>query len=129
MNRITKYFLSKNNMLVGAAIIVMIMTGCEKYVIESTEINPDDTRSFATDILPIFAKNGCTACHGGGIKPDLRPDKAYDALISGGFINTDKPKSSKLYNQLVNKASHQPKTSVDEEKYILYWITQGAENN
>lgn len=129
MNRIAKYFLSKNNMLVGAAIMVMILTGCEKYVIESTEINPDDPRYFATEILPIFAKSNCTSCHGASLKPDLHPDKAYDALISGGYVNTANPGSSKLYLQLVNKSSHQPFTNVDEEKYILYWITQGAKNN
>jgi hypothetical protein len=129
MNRINRFFTKNKRIALGAVVFLTVLTACEKYVIESTEIDPNEPRSFQTDILPIFAKNNCASCHGGGIPPDLRAENAYNSLTAGGYVSVSNPESSKIYKQLINNSSHQPKTTPDEEKYILYWIAQGAKNN
>ena len=129
MNRIKRFFTLNRKIALGVALLGTVLVGCEKYVIESTEIDPNEPRSFQTDILPILEKNNCASCHGGGIAPDLRAANAYNSLTTGGFVTPGNGEGSKLYKQLVNNSSHQPKTTVDEEKYILYWINQGALNN
>jgi hypothetical protein len=129
MKRMKRYFEIKKMIAFAIVFCAISLIGCEKYVIKPTEIDPTKTLYFATDINPIFSKNNCASCHSGSIAPDLRADKSYNSLTTGGFVNVADPESSKLYMQLVNKSSHQPKTTVDEETYILYWITQGAKNN
>jgi hypothetical protein len=129
MNRINRFFTLNRKIALGAALVVTVLAGCEKYVIESTEIDPNEPRSFKTDILPIFSKNNCASCHGGVISPDLRAENAYNSLTAGGYVTPGNGEGSKLYKQLINNSSHQPKTTPDEEKYILYWINQGALNN
>jgi hypothetical protein len=129
MKRMKRYFEIKKMIAVAVVFCAITLIGCEKYVIKPTEIDPNAPLSYATDINPIFSKNNCASCHGGSVPPDLRADKSYNSLTTGGFVNVANPESSKLYVHLVNSSSHQPKTTVDEETYILYWITQGAKNN
>jgi hypothetical protein len=131
MNRINKYLKSKKYIAITFTFVAIYLIGCEKYTIESVPVNPTDPRSFKTDILPIFAKNGCAAasCHGGPVKPDLRPANAYTSLTNGKMYSVSTPESSKLYTQLLNSSTHQARTNETEEAKILYWITQGAKNN
>lgn len=129
MKRMKRYFEIKNMIAFAVIFCAISLIGCEKYVIKPTEIDPNAELYFETDINPIFSKNNCASCHSGSVPPDLRTDKSYASLTSGGYLNVSNPESSKLYVQLVNKSSHQPITTVDEETYILYWITQGAKDN
>ena len=93
-----------------------------------------DSVSFADDILPIFnAACNSAGCHNtGGVPPDLSPGRAYDALISGGFINVANPTDSELYQWMIgNRDLDMPLEGPDPEynALVLAWITQGAVNN
>jgi hypothetical protein len=123
-----RYFQLKKSLAFAIAFVAVSLVGCEKYVIESKEINPADPRSFKDEILPIFAKYNCTGCHAGSISPDLRAENAYASLKSGGLVIGTPPESAKLYKKF--SPTHSGITMLDEEKqYILYWITQGAQDN
>lgn len=123
-----RYFQCRRLLASAFVVAALFMVSCEKYVIESTEIDPTDPRSFQTEIVPIFTAN-CISCHGGAINPDLRADKAYNSLKNGSYYSVATPESSKIYKKLTESSSHQAKATTDQKKYILYWITQGALNN
>jgi len=106
------------------SMVIMFLSGCEKYIFEKPDM-PTDV-SFSADIQPIF-DNSCVSCHSGGIDPDLRPDNSYDALIDGGYVDTDDPESSVLYETL--RGTHDTRATEEEKLYILGWITEGALNN
>jgi hypothetical protein len=135
MKRMKRYFQLKKTVAVAIAVVAISLAGCEKFVIESTEINPSDPRSFKTDILPIFDSHSCTNCHVPGKNVlDLEPANAYASLKSNKCITGTPPASAKLYNHFVNSSGilipHSGITLLDVEKqYILYWLTQGAKDN
>lgn len=90
--------------------------------------------SFAQDIIPLFnASCNVSGCHNaGGIPPVLTADKAYDALISGNYIDVDAPENSELYQWLTGKRSTPmplsgPDPSINSK--VLAWIKQGARDN
>jgi len=125
-----RYLQFKKALTIAFAIAAISLVGCEQYVIESTVIDPNEPRSFQTDILPIFANHGCAAssCHGGTFLPDLRPDKAYASLKSTNCVTGTPATSAKLYKKFNNP--HSGITLLDSDKqYILYWIEQGALDN
>ena len=97
---------------------------CEKVILEPEEFN--ETVSFQDDIIPIF-NDKCVACHNGGRAPDLRPDQAFDALTSNGYVNTQDPEMSELYTILFE--SHSTRATPLEKQKILAWIKQGANND
>ena len=105
-------------------ILVLSLFACEKYIIPTPDIPVDI--SFSTQIQPIFDAN-CVGCHSGGMDPDLRPGESYDALIDGGYVNTDDPESSELYTKL--RGTHDSRATEEEKLTILQWITEGALNN
>jgi hypothetical protein len=82
-------------MAIGAFLIVPSCTYDEVLPYE-----PDPTVEvfFTQDIVPIF-NSSCNGagCHNGSVAPDLRPENAYDALWTGGFINVEIPEESELY--------------------------------
>jgi hypothetical protein len=128
MNRIKCIKQSKNILVFALMMIGILFTGCEKYIIESTEIDPNETRSFRTDIQPIFEKHKCSNCHPGVHSPDLSAANAYTSLKNGGFLTGTPPESAKLYKEFLTP--HNGVILLDEEKqYLLYWISQGAKNN
>ena len=108
--------------------MIVILTGCTKYEIPKPDC-PEDiptSVSFAGDVQAIFDQK-CLSCHGGGQAPDMRPGYAYDELIDGGYIDTDFPCSSSLYEKL--NGNHSGRTSEEETLTILGWISEGAEDN
>jgi hypothetical protein len=63
--------------------------------------------SFATDIVPIFARRGCDACHsGGGIGKDL------GGLMLDGSVN-------KIYSELVEERPGRVNLLMPETSYVL----------
>jgi hypothetical protein len=93
-----------------------------------------DSVFFADDILPIFNTSCNTSgCHNsGGVAPDLSPGKAYNSLISGGYLNIASPDNSELLQWMRgNRGLNMPLTGPDAEynSLVLAWITQGAKNN
>ena len=90
-------------------------------------IPPEQEVSFNTDILPIFEAYNCTECHnGGGVNPDLRPDRAYNALIPT-YVVSGNSLESRLYIKLAVDGHR----NVDSESLALIkkWIDDGAEND
>jgi hypothetical protein len=93
-----------------------------------------DPVSFANDLLPIFNQScNSSGCHNtGGVPPDLTTANAYDALISGGYINLSAPDRSELYLWMRGERGLPMPLSGPNENYnalVLAWITQGALNN
>lgn len=112
--------------------ILVALFSCEKvYLTEPPAVILDTTivYSYADTIQPIFNKN-CISCHGGGIPPDLTAVNSYDALINGGYVETDVAKAdqSLIYTKLLT-GSHDGRANNTEEALILVWIRQGAKNN
>ena len=127
-------------LIVPVLLIVGMTSGCyyDEVIYDPATYEEDpnggDLVSFNENILPIF-NAGCNAsgCHASGEEvPDLTANNAYNALINGGYIDTDNPKQSELY-RWVNGAGavDMPITGTDPDivNKILSWIQQGAENN
>ena len=101
-------------------------TSCEKVKILPFPFDPTVTWSLKTDIQPIFSSI-CITCHGGARSPDLREGKSFNSLTKGGYVNPPY-ETSRLYLQM--KSGH-PSSSLSDlnRNKILYWVTQGAQNN
>jgi len=104
-------------------VVVGLICSCEKYVIPKSDI-PTDV-SYSADVQPIFDTK-CISCHPPNKSLDLRPEFSYDALIDGGYVNTDDPESSTVYSKM--KEGH-GKATEEESNVVLGWIIEGAENN
>ena len=109
---------------------LMFASSCEYAWIDYEEVSVPDTVSFSNNVVPIFER-GCNAsvCHGGGADPDLRPDRAYNSLISGGYVNTDDPAMSSIYTSIIKGGSMEQYADPGDDEVILKWIEQGALNN
>jgi hypothetical protein len=107
---------------------VLSLSECAKYQIPKPEC-PEDVPtdvSFSGDIQPIF-NNSCVVCHGGGQAPDLSPGWAYEELIDGGYVDTDFPCESGIYQ--VFSTTHGDRATEEEILTILGWIYEGARDN
>jgi len=116
--------------------IIFFMAGCYKDRTVYFETGEEITRpvSFAADIIPIFnASCNTSGCHNtGGKAPDLSPNKAYNSLQNGGYLNTSAPESSELYLWMTGKkGTPMPVSGINKEynSLVLAWIKQGAQNN
>lgn len=112
-----------------AFLLIMSVAGfysCEKYGFTPPAVDPDTTWHLQTDIQPIFNAN-CVSCHGGSLSPDLRVDRSFQSLTKGGYV-TLPAESSKLYSKM-SDGSHLSRSTETERLKVLYWITQGAQNN
>ena len=117
------------------AVMLVLATGCYKDILDPGQdpSAPPQAVSFSGDLIPIFTTHCSTSgCHDAvpAHKPALTPDKAYNAIIGGGYVNLVVPASSILYGEI--KSGSMPpsgalKTS-DMQK-VLDWIRNGAPNN
>ena len=114
------------------------LTGCYKDVIiphSSDPAAPPQATSFAKDIQPVLIKScALSGCHSGSQAPNLSAATSFNALATGGYVNTGTPKSSSVYLWLTGKkAVAMPAGSANNPSNInalmLAWITQGAKNN
>lgn len=102
--------------------------------IDTTDIDTTDTTSvvdtisFAQDIIPFFTAK-CEICHKGSTPPDLRPSKAYNALINGGYVVAGNPENSPLYLSCKPGGSMKSYCSSAELKLLQRWILKGAKND
>ncbi len=108
-------------------LIILILAGCSNY--EYAVDCPDGLTdvSFQDDIQPIF-NNKCISCHSGSRAPDLSDGWAYEELMNG-FVDTDDPCASRLYEALSLPAHSDVGITEDDELTILGWIQEGAEDN
>lgn len=116
-------------------LLAMGFTGCYKDILSPGQdpSAPPQAVSFSGDLLPIFTAN-CTnsGCHDAvpAHRPALTADKAYNAITSGGFINTVVPANSIIYS--VVKSGEMPPSGAlkpSDIQKILDWIRNGAPNN
>lgn len=117
-------------MTVICVLCLIFASSCEYAWIDHGDAMLPDTVSFKTHLVPLF-EQGCNAsvCHGGSADPDLRPDNAYNSLISGGYVDTDDPGQSSLYTSLLRGGSMEQYADPGDAELILRWIEQGAQNN
>jgi len=113
-------------------LLVSLVTGCYYDIVLPPDPNaPPQDVSFSGDLQPIFnASCNSSSCHGGAHNPNLSPDKAYNSLISGGFVNTAIPTESIIYKSL-NSGAMPPtgKLPSAQIQMVLDWIKIGAPNN
>ena len=102
---------------------------CEYETIIPIVVEVPDNVKFSEQVAPIFKDVGCTVCHAGGTKPNLKQAEAWDALVSGGFVDTDNPESSGLLVKINEGHATSVDLSAEQKAYILKWITEGAKNN
>jgi hypothetical protein len=114
-------------MYILAGSLILILSGCSNYEIPAPDC-PMGTSgmSFSGDIQPIF-NNNCVSCHSGSQSPDLSKGWAYDELIDGGYVDTESPCESVLYQ--VFSGTHDGRADTTEINAILGWIQEGAQDN
>ena len=108
------------------ALLLLLMGSCTYNYIEP-ELIPDLV-SYEQHVQAVF-DNNCTACHNGHYAvPDLSAAVSYEALISGGFIDTVTAEDSKLILKMSDNHYGGTLTS-SEIDMVTKWIEQGALNN
>lgn len=108
-----------------------LLCSCEYEWIEPEKVDIPDNVSFSADVMPIF-NNGCNTaiCHGPGAEaPDLSEGNAYNALISGSYVNTETPESSIIYTSMTTGSMKIYVKNPADAEIILAWVKQGAEDN
>lgn len=125
----------KPSIIICLAVLITILSSCYKDIRHpgADPNGPPQMVSFSGDLIPIFNKScNSSGCHDAipTKKPALSPDKAYNALMNGGYINLIVPSNSGLY--LSVKDNSMPiggSLSSAEKQKILDWIRNGAPNN
>ncbi|MBS1532693.1 MAG: hypothetical protein JSU01_20490 [Bacteroidetes bacterium] len=127
----------KSMIIIFAALFIIVaagLTGCYKDVVlpvAGADPNaPPKQYSFSVDIAPILATNCAkSGCHVAGAQaPDMELGKAYNSLVNGGFVNTQFPNQSELYQQINGNMEEHIPNAADRQK-IYDWIRTGALNN
>lgn len=113
-------------------IVAGLLSGCYYDEVAVFEGLPTNV-SLKNDVVPIFNTNcSMVDCHDaeGSHSPSLVQANAYNALISGNYVNTIEPEKSRIYLE-INSGSMPPSgpLNVNQQKIILAWITEGAKNN
>jgi len=112
---------------IGILLLLFISTGC--YYDKVLPIEPEGDISYAQDMQPFFDLK-CISCHNGGSVPlNLNSGDSYDAIISGGYVNTTDAEASSLYAKINTGGSMEGYASDAERAITLKWIQQGANNN
>jgi hypothetical protein len=116
-------------------LLIALLASCEYEFIEITESAPppDPTASiisFSVEIAPIFSNDNCVGCHNGSFKFDLRPDAAYNSIISNNLVEAENPANSEIYTYSHPvTGTHKKYSTVAEADSIAKWIYQGALDN
>jgi len=118
-------------LLVGT---LVALTGCYKDVIlPDAVIDPDgppQAVSYNADLKPVFnTKCALSGCHAsGGHKPYMNADISYLQIVNGGYVDTNIPKSSILYQKINGEMKEYIPSASDRQK-VYDWIRTGALNN
>jgi hypothetical protein len=116
---------------------ILTISGCSKTTTVLVDNSPaiTETVQFSKTIIPIFSKSCATSgCHSGSVAPNLSDATAYNALVTGNYLNLTNPAGSDVYLWLTGKKSAtMPLGSANNPSninaLILAWIKQGAKNN
>lgn len=117
--------------------LILTFAGCSKTTTVIVDNSPaiTETVQFSKTIAPILTQScAASACHGGGVAPNLTAANAYSSLAAGNFYSIANPSTSSIYLWLTGKKSaSMPLGSANNPSNInalmLAWITQGAKNN
>ena len=115
-----------------ALLLLAGLGACEYEHLELPKVDlslVEDNVSFSEKVAPIFDEMSCTGCHSGGTDPNLKATEAWDALVGGGFVDSDNPEESILVVKTNEGHANSGDLSVEQKTYILKWITEGAKNN
>lgn len=125
----------KSTLIIQSILIIGVLVSVASCTYDEVlPYKPDPTVDvfFSQDIVPIFNRscNGA-GCHNGSVAPDLRPENAYDALTTGGFINVEVPNESELYLWMTDVKGPMPPLGANatDNATVLQWIEQGALDN
>lgn len=119
--------------LVFIFLLATCVNACYYDEVASFEGLPSNV-SLKNDLQPIFDRDcSMSGCHDAvpSHDPSLVQEQAYEALTSGGYVNTADPVNSVLYLSVNGggmPAGRSP-LSENDKKLILAWITEGAKNN
>ncbi|MDH4091642.1 MAG: hypothetical protein OEV74_14330 [Cyclobacteriaceae bacterium] len=116
-------------MLIAIAISGALVS-CTYEELIPPKVEVPDSVKFSANIIPIF-NTSCNSvgCHSkSGIPPDLTEANAYNSLIFFGYVDTDVPESSILYEKITTGSMKDNATDQDRA-LILEWIKQGALDN
>jgi hypothetical protein len=116
----------KHSLYLLAVLLLVLVASCTKYQFAVDCPEGTEGMSYSSDIQPIFDAN-CLGCHSGANDPALSAGSSYDALIDGGYVDTDLPCESSLYQ--VFSGTHDGRATEEEVLMILGWIQDGAEDN
>ncbi len=113
-----------------ACMLAFGLFACTYDIIEPKTPEVPDSVSFALNIIPIFNKSCNTSgCHSkSGTPPDLSEQNAYTSLIFFGYINTDFPEESIIYQKITTGTMKQHASDQDRA-LIIKWINQSALDN
>lgn len=115
--------------------VILGFTACNYDFIEPEVVNidPTDTISFQSEIIPIFTTNDkCTSCHKTGeTAPDLSEANAYNSIMNDNLVVDGDAEGSKIYYYPAPSTSDHSweKYSEEDAQKVLVWIEQGALNN
>jgi hypothetical protein len=110
----------------------LILASCAKHTVTIPTNNVDTTKqvSYKDNIQPIFTA-GClgSLCHSGSVAPNLTTGNSYNALMTGGFVNTATPDQSEIYLEMKPGGGMSTHCTADDANLVLLWITKGAKDN
>lgn len=118
----------------ATVVLAVVLMGCYRDVIPPPAPDaPPQKVSFNQDVIPIFnASCNMSGCHDAvpTKQPALSPDKAYSALVNGGYVNLLVPENSRIYMSVKSNSMPVGGSITSEEKQIILdWIRTGARNN
>ena len=122
----------KIKILLLIGLVFVMLQSCTKDSIQPTIVPVNTSVKFSTDVYPIFANHGCTACHGAsspsaGLTLAATASTVRTNLITVGAVVASNSASSKLYSKFANGATHSGLSlSAVEVGNIKSWIDLGA---
>ena len=124
---------------ISIVLLVLAAAGCKDMGTEpqTSTAPPAGTISFAQHVLPIFARHGCTGCHGGsgglsvGTVAQLLTGGDHGAAIVAGQAENSNlirklSASPPFGSRMPQGGPYLPDTTV---AVVRTWINQGALNN
>ena len=112
-----------------ALLLLAGLWACEYESIVPIVVEVPDGVKYSEQVAPIFDEAGCTGCHAGGISPNFTPSESWDALVNGGYVDTETPENSKVMVKIDSGHGTAGNLSIEDKALILKWIEEGAKNN
>lgn len=112
-----------------------MLASCEYKFIQPDQgapVDPEEPISFSEQVEPIWASQGCTACHPSASGLDLRTGNAYNSLMSHPrAINENNASESTILTFKTEKPGPHGNVNYvgNQSEIIKVWIEQGAEDN